>query len=173
MYPCLAIAPDGDAARYELGPGATPVPKRPDAMDLASDCANASFGFSLADRLRAGSYGVVELLVGVWQLIGLLLVGLTVAACAYYVLGTAAWLWNLQDGMAGSDAQNGIALILAAVVFSAPTRLFRQRVGASERCSRRPIAGHRERTRVLQWCLDIYRVAIALEVVTLLGFLIW
>ena len=173
MYPGLAIAPDSDAVHYELGTGPTPVPKPRDAMDLPSECANAAFGFSLAHRVRAGSQAVVELLVGVRQLIGLLLVGLAVAACAYYVLGTAAWLWNLQDGMADSDAPNGIALIVAAVVFSATTRLFRQRVDASAHGSRRPIAGHRERTRVLQLCLDLYGAAIAMEALTLLGFLIW
>src|SRR4051794_12831979 len=173
MYPGLAIAPDSDAVHYELGTGPTPVPKRRDAMDLPSECANAAFGFSLADRVRAGSQAVVELFVGVRQLIGLLLVALAVAACAYYILGTATWLWKLQDGMADSDAQTGIALIAAAAVFSATTRLLRQRVVASEHGLRRPNAAHRERTRVLQLCLDLYRAAIAMEVLALLGFLIW
>ena len=73
---------------------------------------------TIAERLLWGSRGVVELFLGIRQLLGLAGIGLALAACVYYVLGTAGWLWSLRDGITGGESQNGLVLILAALLFS-------------------------------------------------------
>ena len=81
------------------------------------------------DRLRSGSHGVVELFVGIRRVLALVASGLALAACVYYVLGTADWLWSLRDGIAGDEIQSGLVLILAALVFSGITRILARRLG--------------------------------------------
>ena len=76
----------------------------------------------MGDRLRSGSRAVGELFLGIRRALGLAASGLALAACIYYVLGAAGWLWTLRDGMTAGEVQGGLVLILAALVFSRITQ---------------------------------------------------
>lgn len=177
LYPCLAVPIDGEAAAsvaaaYEVRSSELRVPRQSDPMDLPGSQPQAGSGMTIAERLRLGSRGVVELLVAIRQLLGLVGSGLALAACVYYVVGTVGWLWSLRDGITGGEVQNGLMLILAALLFSGITRTFRE----SRATPKMPMltnADHLDRQPVLDLLPDIYRAGVTFQLVALLGFVIW
>jgi hypothetical protein len=176
VYPCLAVAVDDDAAATvvtscELQPSDLRTSKRGGAM-LQSERPRAEFGLTTGDRFRAGSLGVVELFVGVRRVLWLMARGLALAACVYYVLGTADWIWGLRDGMTGAEIQSGLVLILAALVFSGITRMFGDRRSSPTMASSLS-AGSDGHQTVVSELPRVYRVGIALQFVAFLGFVIW
>jgi hypothetical protein len=117
--------------------------------------------------LRAGLGGVGELFLGVRHAIRLLVLGLLLAACAYYAVATAAWLWQLRDGMSVTELQGGLALVVAAIVCSAVAGILGV---ASQR--RTPRLARLGDTAALT-CIRLWRAGIMLQLLALLGFLIW
>jgi len=176
VYPCLAVAIDDDAAadavtRPELPTSGLGMPKWDFAIDLRSERSQAWLGPLTGDRLRSGSHGVGELFVGIRRVLGLAASGLALAACVYYILGTAGWLWSVRDGIARDEIQSGVALILAALVFSAITRTLGHRLSPRRRLSLE--VGLDDGQTVVSQLPGVYRAGITLQLLALLGFVIW
>jgi hypothetical protein len=128
---------------------------------------------SAGDRLREGSHAVSRLLVGVRRVLVVGALAVAVLACANYLAATAVWLWNLQQGMTGASIEQGVMLIFAALLLSALTGLFRERVGTSHGVRALPYRGDgRERQPVLYTVLDGYRLGIALQLLAFGAFVI-
>jgi hypothetical protein len=129
---------------------------------------------SAGDRLREGSDAVSRLFGGVRRPVVLGAVAVAVLACANYLAGTAVWLWNLRQGMTSATIEQGVVLIVAALLFSALTGLFRERF-ATRHCIR--VLPHRrdswERQPVLSTVLDGYRLGIALQLLAFGAFVIF
>jgi hypothetical protein len=175
VYPCLAVAVDGDAGASvvvscELEPGDLPMSRQSGPMPQ-SERPRACFDLMTGDRFRAGSVGVIELFVGIRRVLWLTVSGLALAACVYYVLGTSDWLWSLRDGITGGEIQSGLVLILAALVFSGITRVCGNRRSSPTMASSLS-AGSDDQTVVSQ-LPSVYRVGITLQFLAFLGFVIW
>ena len=128
---------------------------------------------SAGNRLREGSYAVSRLLVGVRRVLVVGALAVAVLACANYLAATAVWLWSLQQGMTGASIEQGVMLIFAALLLSALTGLFRERVGTSHGIRVRPYRGDgRERQPVLYTVLDGYRLGVALQLLAFGAFVI-
>src|SRR4051794_32449200 len=93
VYPCLAVATDEEAATSVVA----------NCEFVSSERSQPGLGLVTGDRLRSGSRGVAELFVGIRRVLGLLASGLALAACVFYLLGTAGWLWSLRDGIARDE----------------------------------------------------------------------
>jgi hypothetical protein len=176
IYPCLRVAIDDEAARSVVASCELPsidvgMPKQDAAMDLRDERPHAWFDVMTGDRLRSGSRGVVELFVGIRQVLRLVASGLALAACVYYALGTADWLWNLRDGITGDEIQNGLMLILAALVFSGITRTLGSRPNPTMPLT--PNVGSDDRQTVLSQLSGVYRAGVTLQLLAFLGFVIW
>jgi hypothetical protein len=166
LYPWLAVSEDPGSPSYEVDGQELPRPPRHVVRKLYDDARPARLHSTLG-LLRAGLGGVGELFFGVRQAFRFLVVGLMLAACAYYSVGTAAWLWELGDGMTVTELEGGVALMLAAVVCSAVAGI----TGVASQ-------GHRARsTRVGETaaltCVRLWRVGIMLQLSALLGFVMW
>jgi hypothetical protein len=128
---------------------------------------------SAGDRLRAGSYAVSRLFGGVRRVVVVGALTVAVLACANYLAGTAVWLWSLQHGMTSARIEHGVVLIVAALLFSAFTGLFRERFA-----SHHGIRAHYRRDRrdpqpVLHSVQDGYRIGIALQLLAFGAFVIF
>lgn len=127
-----------------------------------------------SDRLRAGSHAVSQLVAGAHHMVVAVGLLIAIAACAYYLASAGQWLWRLQDGMTGARVQEGMVLIVAALVLSRVTGAFKQRSGtprdAWTHVHRRD---RRERQPVLYTVLDAYRLGIALQAVAFAAFVIF
>jgi hypothetical protein len=176
VYPCLAVATGEEAATSvvascECVSSVLRMPNQDVAMDLRSEHSQPGLGLMTGDRLRSGSRGVAELFVGIRRVLGLVASGLALAACVYYVLGTAEWLWSLRDGFAGDEIQSGLVLILAALVFPGITRLLARRVGPTMTLS--PTVGPDDHQTVVSQLPGVYRAGVTLQLLAFLGFVIW
>ena len=129
---------------------------------------------SAGDRLREGSYAVSRLFGGVRRLVVVGALAVAVLACANYLAGTAVWLWNLRQGMTSARIEQGVVLIVAALLFSALTGLFRERFATHHGIRALPYRGDgRERQPVLYTVLDGYRLGIALQLLAFGAFVIF
>jgi hypothetical protein len=171
LYPCLTVPIDGEAA-YEVRSSELRAPRQGDPMNLPGEPPQAGPDMTIADRLLLGSRGVVELFAGSRHLLGLAGIGLALAACVYYVLGTAGWLWSLRDGITSGEVQNGLVLVLAALLFSGITRTLRDR-RATPKMPMLTNVDRRDRQLVLYLLPDIYRAGVTLQLLGFLGFAIW
>jgi hypothetical protein len=176
VYPCLAIATDEEAATSvvescEFVSSDLRMPNQDVAMDRGSLRSQPGLGLMTGDRLRSGSHGVAELFIGIRRVLGLAASGLALAACVYYVLGTAGWLWSLGDGIAGDEIQSGLVLILAALVFSGITRVLARRLSPTMTLS--PTVGPDDRQTVVSQLPGVYRAGVTLQLLAFLGFVIW
>jgi hypothetical protein len=162
----LAVRDDPGSPSYEVDAHELPALARHVVRRLYDD-APRERRLPTVDLLRAGSGGVGELFFGVRHAFRLLVVGLLLAACAYYAVGTAAWLWQLGGGMTVTELQGGVALMLAAVVCSAVAGI--TGVASQRRRARSTRVGE---TASLT-CIRLWRVGIMLQLSALLGFLIW
>ena len=124
--------------------------------------------FPAVDLLRARLGGVGELFIDVRHALRLFVIGLMLAACAYYAVGTAAWLWQLRDGMTGTELHGGVALMLAAIVCLAIAEISRATVSRRRRALSESVGGTATRA-----CIRLCRVGIMLQLSALLGFLVW
>jgi hypothetical protein len=174
IYPCLAVAVHGEAASSvvascELLSSDLGILKQ-DVAILRREPSEPGFGLMTADRVRSGTSGVVELFAGTRQVLGLLASGLALAACIYYLLGTADWLWNLRDGITGDEIQSGLVLLVAALVFSGITRT----LGCRSPSTMTPPAnvGSDDRQTVVDQLPGVYRAGVTLQLLAFLGFLI-
>jgi hypothetical protein len=175
--PILAVVVDDEAAGSVVAICRLPskdlgMPKHGIAMDSRGARPQTGFRAMTGDRLRSGSRGVVELLLGVRQVLALMASGLALAACVYYILGTVNWLWSLRDGIAGDEVQGGLVLILAALVFSGITRMVGDR-RSSPRMTSSHSVGSDDRQTVVSQLPSVYRAGITLQLLALLGFVIW
>jgi hypothetical protein len=128
---------------------------------------------SAGDGLRQGSYAVSRLFGAVRRFVVAGAVAVAVLACANYLAGTAVWLWNLRQGMTSARIEQGVALIFAALLFSALTGLFRERFATADGIRTVPYRGDgRERQPVLYTVLDGYRLGTALQLLAFGAFLI-
>jgi hypothetical protein len=175
VYPCLAVAADEAAtsvvASCAFVSSDLRMPNQDVAMELRSERSQPGPGLVTGDRLRSGSHGVAELFVGIRRVLGLVASGLALAACLYYVLGTAGWLWGLRDGIAGDEIQSGLVLILAALVVSGITRVLARRLGPTMTLSLTVAPDDRE--TVVSQIPGVYRAGITLQLLAFLGFVIW
>ena len=177
VYPCLAVAIDDEAEASVVGTSELPsrvpgTPKYDIAMDLPGERPEAGFRVMTGGRLRSGSRGVVELFLGIRQLRGLVASVLALAACVYYALATIDWLWSLRDGLTGDEVQAGVVLILAALVVSEITRMLANRLAAPT-MARSCIVDSDDRQTVVSQLPSVYRTGITLQLLALLGFVIW
>jgi hypothetical protein len=126
------------------------------------------------DRLRAGSHAVSQLFADVRWLIGAGALVVAIAACAYYLAGAGQWLWTLEGGMTGARAQEGVVLIVVALLFSRLTGTLRQRWATPHDAWALPHRrDRRERQLALDAVLDAYRLGIAVQVVAFGAFVIF
>jgi hypothetical protein len=129
---------------------------------------------SAGDRLREGSYAVSRLVRSVRRLVVAAAIAVAVLACANYLAGTAAWLWELRQGMTSARVEQGLVLILAALLLSALTGLFREHFATPHGFRTLPHRGDgRARQPVLYTVLDGYRLGIALQVLAFGAFVIF
>jgi hypothetical protein len=168
LYPWLALAVKDDSwnPSYEVDDQELLPPPRHVVRRHFYD-ARPGRRLPTVDLLRAGLAGVGELFFGIRHAARLLVLAVLLAACAYYAVATAAWLWQLRDGMGMNELQGGIALMLAAIACTAVA-------GVSG------VASERRRARWRRFgdtaaltCLRLWRVGIMLQLSALVGFLIW
>jgi hypothetical protein len=126
------------------------------------------------DRLRAGSHAVSQLFAGVRHLVVAIGFLIATAACAYYLAGAGQWLWRLHDGMTGARIQEGIVLIVTALLLSRLTASFKRRLAtAHDAWTLRHRRNGRERQPVLCTVLEAYRLGIALQTFAFGAFVIF
>jgi hypothetical protein len=168
LHPWLALAvrDDPSSPSHEVDVHELPAPSG-QAVRRRYDHARPGRRLPSVDLLRAGLGGIGELVLGVRHEIRLLVLGLLLAACAYYAVATAAWLWQLRDGMSMTELQGGLALVVAAIVCSAVAGILGV---ASQR--RTPRLARLGDTAALT-CIRLWRAGIMLQLSALLGFLIW
>jgi hypothetical protein len=127
------------------------------------------------DRLRDGSASVRCLFGGVRAVVRAAVHGAAALACLYYVVAAASWMFGLCDGMDGMETQEGVVLVLAAVVFSAVTGLL-LRAGLptprGQRVVLRP-SDARERQPLVYTALDAYRLGISLQLLAFGAFVVF
>jgi hypothetical protein len=165
LHPCLALAASGDGDTiYNVGSIEPLMPRRDDATAIRDNRRAVETRRSIANRLRTGSQAVAELFLGVREALRLVVTGLALAACTYYLLGCASWLWKLRDGMTAGETQGGVALIVAALLCWAITQLLGRPAPARATQHRQPVT---------HTCLGVYRAGITLQLSALLGFIIW
>jgi hypothetical protein len=152
-----------------------PIPRRPAGpVDLDLDLNADPRHLAPGERLRAGSHAVSRLCSGLRQLVVLGLLGAAILACVYYLVAAALWLWSLRSGMTEGKIQDGVVLLVVALLFSAVTALFRRRVWTP---SGGPVLPDRYDARVRQpvlyALLDAYRLGVALQFLAFAGFIVW
>jgi hypothetical protein len=177
IYPCLAIAIDDEAAstlatNCKVRSSDLRLPRQVDLMDRRRDRFQAGSDVIMGDRVRSGSRAVGELFLGIRRALRCAASWLALAACIYYVLGAAGWLWTLRDGISGGEVQSGLVLILAALVFSRITQVLRDR-RATRSMTSWTDASCRDRETVISLAPDVYRAGVTLQALALLGFVIW
>jgi hypothetical protein len=95
------------------------------------------------------------------------------AACAYYVVAVATWLWSLRDGMSAGEPQAGLVLAVFALVATWITGRFEEKlVSASGILVRRPRVEARHRQPLLHLVLDAYRMGVVLQLLAFAGFVL-
>jgi len=167
LHPWLALAVkdnSGNPSR-EVDTQELPAPRH--VVRGLFDDARPGHRLPGVDLLRAGLAGVRELFFGVRHAVRLLVVAVLLAACAYYAVGTASWLWQLRDGMGTNELQGGIALMLAAIACSAVAGI------SGVASERRRARSRRVGDTAALTCIRLWRVGIMLQLSALAGFLIW
>jgi hypothetical protein len=176
VYPCLAIPTDDQAgashvATCELPSSDLSMPQHNVSMDLRGERPRVGLSVMTGDRLPSGSRGVVELFLGIRQVLALVASGLALVVSVYYLVSTADWLWRLRDGITGGEVQGGLVLMLAAIVLSGITRT----LGGRPRAAMTPSSdsGFNDRHTVVSRLPCVYRAGVTLQLVAFLGFVIW
>jgi hypothetical protein len=167
LHPWLALAvkDDSGALSYEVDTQELRAPRH--VVRGLFDDARPGRPLPRVDLLRGGLAGVGDLFVGVRHAARLLVVAVLLAACVYYAVGTATWLWQLRDGMGTNELQGGIALMLAAIACSAVAGI------SGVASERRRARSRRVGDTAALTCVRLWRVGIMLQLSALAGFLIW
>jgi hypothetical protein len=166
LHPWLALAVNDDsrAPFYERDTQELRAPRH--VVRGLFDGARPGRPLPSVDLLRAGLASVGDLFFGVRHAVRLLVVAVLLAACVYYAVGTATWLWQLRDGMGTNELQGGIALMLAAIVCSAVAGI------SGVASERRRARSRRVGDTAALTCVWLWRVGIMLQLSALVGFLI-
>jgi hypothetical protein len=97
----------------------------------------------------------------------------SLAACAYYLAAVASWLLGLGDGIGGPEIQDGVVLILPAVIASWITGRFAPKhLPHDGGPFRLPTVARRERQPLLRLALDAYRTGVVLQLLAFTGFVV-
>jgi hypothetical protein len=166
LHPWLPAAPIVAADACGLGSRLMPD-RRADSQEMLSRST------SLGDRACEGAAAVAGLFAYATRAARFSLTACALAACAYYVVAIAAWLWSLRDGMTASATQAGVMLAGFALVATWITGRFEQQlVSAGGVLVRLPRAEARGRQPLLHLALDAYRMGVVLQLLAFAGFVL-
>jgi hypothetical protein len=128
---------------------------------------------TISERLRDGSAAVDHLLELVWRAPGTVLSIISLTTCAFYLAAIGSWLWALHDGLGAAEVDNGVVLLLAAVLLAWITRLFEVRdLSQTGARLRLPRSEGRDRQPLLHLALDGYRTGVVLQLLAFAGFVL-
>jgi hypothetical protein len=124
-------------------------------------------------RLCQGAAAVAGLFAHAARAARFSLTACALAACAYYVVAVAAWLWSLRDGMSAGEAQAGVVLTAFALFATWITGRFEEQlVSAGGVLVRLPRVEARRRQPLLHLVLDAYRTGVVLQLLAFAGFVL-
>jgi hypothetical protein len=153
----------------------TPVDGCLDALDVDISMHPAARRQSPSprERLLDGAGGIGRLFAPVTRTARMWLTACALAACAYYFVAVALWLWALQDGMTALETQAGVVLVVAALVAAWIVGRCEERFpSAGGTLVRLPRSVARERQPLLHLVLDAYRVGVVLQLLAFGGFVL-
>jgi hypothetical protein len=142
-----------------------PIPRR--AVDPHQDGDQPG-----SDRLRAASHAVSQLVGALRELVVGGILCAAIIACIYYLAAATIWLWSLRNGMTDAEIQDGILLIVAAVLFFTLTKAATKCLRPSDHVRRLRSDGGVIRP-AHDRLLDAYRLGIALQISAFAGFVVW
>jgi len=172
---CIPVERWNQAAAHETWLPAAPIPSADNRClnifePRASTQASAR---SLREGLCDGAGAVGHVFGHVTRAARMSLTTCALAACAYYLVAVAVWLWALRDGLTAEDTQASIALVATALIAAWIVGRFEERFpsdgGVLVRLAR-PAA--RQRQPVLHLVLDVYRTGVALQLLAFAGFVL-
>jgi hypothetical protein len=131
-------------------------------------------GLSMALRLQTARQAVSGLFGAFRQVVIAGLVGAALLTCLDYLIAAAIWLGRLRDGMSGDEMEEGVVLILAALLLVAMTSFVMGRLDhrLSNHDSRFGACAAASRP-VLDTLHGAYRIGIALQLLAFSGFVLW